>query len=293
MNYQIYNADNLEILKDIPDKSIDAVVSDPPYEYLDHKLDKVNENKLELVKEFQRIVKDTGFVVMFGRGTAFYEYNVLLAQNGFKFKEEVIWDKRMMSSPYLPLSRIHETISIYGKKQAKIRKCRVPVEEIADNKTIDNIFRMILSTIKNKKGKQELIDYIVNDYQLDYNRVGKNKHHITTEINIRNADRGIIAFNTIIKGYIEQSIISMTSEHYQYQHPTQKPVRLMERLIQLVTDEEMTVLDPFMGGGSTGIACLNLNRHFIGIEIDAEYFKTAEKRLQDANNLWTENNSIK
>ena len=293
MNYSIYNADNIDILKTIPNESIDAVITDPPYEYLDHKLDKVNENKLELVKEFQRIVKDTGFVVMFGRGTAFYEYNVLLAQNGFKFKEEVIWDKRKNSSPFSSLNRIHETISIHGKKQSKIRKRRIPVEEIADNKTIDDIFRRILSTIKNKKGKQELIDYIVNDYQLDYNRVGKHKHQITTGINQRITDRGIQDFNIIIKGYIEQSIISMTSEHYQYQHPTQKPVRLMERLIQLVTDEEMTVLDPFMGGGSTGIACLNLNRHFIGIEIDTEYFNTAEKRLQDANNLWTENNSIK
>lgn len=288
MNYQIYNANNLEVLKDIPDKSIDAVVSDPPYEYLDHKLDKVNENKLELVKEFQRIVKDTGFVVMFGRGTAFYEYNLLLAQNGFKFKEEVIWDKRMNSSPLLPLSRRHESISISGKKQAKIRKCRVPVDEIADNETIDEMFQRILSAIKNKKGKQEFIDYIMNDFQLDYNLVHKGKHNIANGTNIKNANSAVLAFNTIIKGYVEQSIISIPPEHYKYEHPTQKPVRLMERLVQLVTDVEMTVLDPFMGGGSTGIACLNLNRHFIGIEIDAEYFNTAEKRLQDANNLWTE-----
>ena len=290
MNYQIYNTDNINILKTIPDKSIDAVVTDPPYEYLDHILDKVNENKLELVKEFQRIVKDTGFVVMFGRGTAFYEYNYLLSKNGFKFKEEIVWDKRYISSPVLALTRKHETISIYGKKQAKIRKRYIPYDETPDSKIIDGDIKRIISAINSKKGsKEELINYIMNDFQLDLNQISKRKHNIANVTNIKYANNAVLTFNTIIKGYVEQSIISIPPEHYKYEHPTQKPVRLMERLVQLVTDVEMTVLDPFMGGGSTGIACLNLNRHFIGIEIDAEYFKTAEKRLQDANNLWTEN----
>jgi site-specific DNA-methyltransferase (adenine-specific) len=67
-----------------------------------------------------------------------------------------------------------------------------------------------------------------------------------------------------------------------YEHPTQKPLKLMSRIIEKFTDEGDTILDPFMGSGTTGVACMNLNRKFIGMEIDAEYFKIAEKRISEA-----------
>ena len=65
-------------------------------------------------------------------------------------------------------------------------------------------------------------------------------------------------------------------------HPTQKPVALLEYLIRTYTNEGETVLDFTMGSGSTGVACINTNRNFIGIELDAGYFKIAEKRIEDA-----------
>ncbi len=64
-------------------------------------------------------------------------------------------------------------------------------------------------------------------------------------------------------------------------HPTQKPVSIMERFIRLSTNESDTVLDPFMGSGSTGVACKNLNRNFIGIELDEKYFDIAKKRINE------------
>ena len=64
-------------------------------------------------------------------------------------------------------------------------------------------------------------------------------------------------------------------------HPTQKPVALLEYLIKTYTLEWETVLDNCMGSGSTGVACKNLNRNFIGIELDPEYFKIAEKRINE------------
>lgn len=65
-------------------------------------------------------------------------------------------------------------------------------------------------------------------------------------------------------------------------HPTQKPVKLLRHFIQIATNEEAIILDPFMGVGSTGIAALELNRKFIGIEIEQEYFEAAQKRLEQA-----------
>ena len=65
-------------------------------------------------------------------------------------------------------------------------------------------------------------------------------------------------------------------------HPTQKPVPLLEYLIKTYTNEGETVLDNCMGSGSTGVACVNTNRNFIGIELDEKYFKVAEGRIKDA-----------
>jgi site-specific DNA-methyltransferase (adenine-specific) len=69
-------------------------------------------------------------------------------------------------------------------------------------------------------------------------------------------------------------------------HPTQKPVALMEYLIKTYTNEGMTVLDNCMGSGTTGVACANLNRNFIGIEQDAAYFKIASERIAEARLAW-------
>jgi DNA modification methylase len=66
-------------------------------------------------------------------------------------------------------------------------------------------------------------------------------------------------------------------------HPTQKPQKLIERLIIASSNEDDVVLDPFMGGGSTGVACKNLNRNFIGIEIDEKYFNIEKERIES---LW-------
>ena len=64
-------------------------------------------------------------------------------------------------------------------------------------------------------------------------------------------------------------------------HPTQKPVALLEYLIKTYTNEGETVLDNCMGSGSTGVACINTNRNFIGYELDEKYFEIAEKRLNE------------
>lgn len=71
----------------------------------------------------------------------------------------------------------------------------------------------------------------------------------------------------------------MSSSVQEKEHETQKPVELMEILIKLVSSEHHTVLDMFMGSGTTGVACVGLNRKFIGIELDAGYFKIAKERI--------------
>lgn len=78
-----------------------------------------------------------------------------------------------------------------------------------------------------------------------------------------------------------KTLLSVPNIHGTKFHPTEKPVSLMEILIDNSTKDNETVLDPFMGSGSTGIACINTKRKFIGIELDQNYFNIAKKRIED------------
>lgn len=88
-----------------------------------------------------------------------------------------------------------------------------------------------------------------------------------------------------VKGYFPTDIISFPCIFHTNEkqvHPTQKPVLLLEYLIRTYTNEGETVLDPTMGSGSTGVACVNTDRRFIGMELDAGYFQIAQERIQAA-----------
>lgn len=82
--------------------------------------------------------------------------------------------------------------------------------------------------------------------------------------------------------YYPTNIIEILSDRAGKVHPTQKPVALMEYLIKTYTNEGMTVLDNCMGSGTTGVACMNTNRRFIGIEQDSAYCAIAHKRITEA-----------
>lgn len=281
-NITIQKGDCCELIKKLPDGSVDAIITDPPYLYLkNQKLDKPFDEET-FFSEAKRVLKRRGFVVMFGRGTAFYRWNTRLADLGFTFKEEVIWNKRLISNIFSSLNRVHETISIYALDGGSINKVRIEyMEKRIDNMPllVDNIKR-IARLINKPFGLEKILNYLENEETGIDNNV-KNKYKIVGEKKY-NVNRTCHVIKTIKDGLRESDIISLTSNHYTMQHPTQKPVRLMERLMALVTQEGDLVLDPFMGSGSTGIACINTGRRFIGYEIDDEYFGIAKRRLEEA-----------
>lgn len=281
-NITIQKGDCCELIKKLPDGSVDAIITDPPYLYLkNQKLDKPFDEET-FFSEAKRVLKRKGFIVMFGRGTAFYRWNTRLADLGFSFKEEVIWNKRLTNNMFSPLNRVHETISIFTLDGGSINKVRIEyMEKRIDNMPllVDNIKR-IARLINKPLGLEKILNYLENEETGIDNNV-KNKYKIVGEKKY-NVNRTCHVIKTIKDGLRESDIISLTSNHYTMQHPTQKPVRLMERLSALVTQEGDLVLDPFMGSGSTGIACINTGRRFIGYEIDDEYFGIAKGRLEEA-----------
>ena len=95
----------------------------------------------------------------------------------------------------------------------------------------------------------------------------------------KSGDRCANVMQGISVGMNEKDIIKEARDHYTAIHPTQKPVRLLERLLNLVCRDNVTVLDPFSGSGSTSVACINTNRKFIGMELDENYFGVAKNRI--------------
>lgn len=368
---ELMHGDCINLLSQIPDGCIDAIITDPPYGYLKNQKLDISFNEAVFFSEAKRVLKPAGFIVLFGRGAAFYRWNTTLADLGFLFKEEVIWNKVQTTSPVLPLSRVHEAVSIHCKGKGKINKVRVPYLEMkghdigaiktdikrlmsvfSNNKSLDAVrayletsarddrqhiptmSKNIISVRKNvssgdrvcncmqsiKEGFTEksiiqtpsydkeseakhftshtgvingcgrdvaTIDMIERGLREKsiinfYNERHTAKHTIATSKRMKDADRDYLTMQAIAEGCVEKSIMQQGREHYTMQHPTQKPVRLMERLMALVTQEESLVLDPFMGSASTGVACINTGRKFIGMELDDEYFDIAKKRLETA-----------
>lgn len=277
---KIYNEDCTIGMKLIPDGCIDCVLTDPPYLYLKgHKLDRPFDEEL-FFNEVRRILKPDGFIAMFGRGTAFYRWNTMLAQLGFVFKEEVVWDKCRTVSPLNNLSRRHETLSIHCKTvNGKVKRIKVPTEEVTSDRLVVENARRIISFIRNND-----IEVLKNKLSTinTYDRQRKSKNYVTYSSSFPARERNLDTFLAIKMGSNERDVMCVPGVHYKTLHPTQKPVRLIERIMSLITDEGNVVLDPFMGSGTTAIAAMNLGRNFIGFEIDEEYYELSQRRVADS-----------
>ena len=238
--------DCLEVMKDIPDGSVDMILCDLPYGVLN----KQNKNAKwdsvipfePLWEQYKRIIKYNGAIVLFGSGMFTSD---LIQSNRKMWKYNLIWKKGNRPTGFLnakkqPL-RIHEDICVFYKKQP-----------------------------------------IYNPQFTYENKVhSRGKAGNSLENQGRNGCYGNFSMTPAILTNEKYpiSIIDIDKEHQQTYHPTQKPVALLEYLIKTYTNEGETVLDNAMGSGSTGVACKNTNRNFIGIELDEKYFKIAEERI--------------
>jgi len=321
-----------EKIKEIEDNSISIILTDPPYLYLKNQKLERQFNEVEFFKQCKRVLKNDGFVILFGRGTSFYKWNTILADLNFKFKEEIIWDKSQSSSPLMNISRVHETVSIHTLGDGIINKVKIPYLEmkkhdipsiIQDIKRLKSVFTQpnsldavnkfietnlrdssdlmnensvtTKSTSRQKKLEKE--DRCVSVLRSLKNGMNEKtiirtdrvncekftKHSVTTD-NRQTGDRCVNVVQSVEFGLNEKSIIKQVRDHYTSIHPTQKPVKLIERLLNLVLKENDNVLDPFAGSFAVGVACYNLGLNFTGIEIDKEYFELGKKRIAELTN---------
>jgi site-specific DNA-methyltransferase (adenine-specific) len=135
--------------------------------------------------ECKRVLRNDGFIALFGRGTSFYRWNTRLAEMGFVFKEEIVWDKRYTTAPCIALSRIHETISIHTKKTGKIRRSKVPYIEQKqfDIESIVNDVKRIKSAINSEAGLNKVLAFLQGGELYTYERT--NRHLVTQQAGIK------------------------------------------------------------------------------------------------------------
>jgi len=237
---ELIQGDCLEEMAKLESKSIDMVMTDPPYGTTACKWDSII--PLEpMWEQLKRLIRPNGAIVM----TASQPFtSVLTCSNIEMFSYEWIWVKSkitgVLNAKKMPV-RKHESILVFS-----------------DNKAtgVYNAQGLIACDIKRK----DKVKHSSDNY-------GK---------------RGGVEYTQKYTNW-PRDVLEIKSEGKTV-HPTQKPVALMEYLIKTYTNEGDTVLDFTMGSGTTGVACKNLNRSFIGIEKDDEYFKIAKNRIEKAVN---------
>ena len=233
----------LEKMKEIPDKSIDMILCDLPYGTTACKWDTIIPFDL-LWEQYNRIIKNNCAIVLFGN-EPFTSKLINSNIKGFKYRWD--WNKKIPSgmgyAKYRPMQQTEDIVVFTYRGE----RCIYYPQMIKRDTPIKSGGNTIGARVYNKfKCIEEGIEY----------KKTYNYKYPTT----------LIEFDKVRRGGL---------------HPTEKPIPLLKYLIKTYTKEYETVLDNCMGSGSTGVACIETGRNFIGIELDEKYFKIAQERINN------------
>ena len=293
---QLYNGDCLELMKNIPDGSVDLVLTDPPYGTVkgmpidgwkrkedcaewDSTLDTET-----MFAEISRVLRPNGKAVLFSQ-EPYTSRLIISAIPSLPFAYRAMWYKNVHANALLAKSAMvsrYEDVCVFtcskGGGEAfdymasELEKSGLSVKDI--NKLIGtsgmagHYFAKSSQFALPTREKYEKLQ-TTGFWQRPYDEL---------------KEKTIPVFNLWQGGKSKSNVLEYAKDNDGY-HPTQKPVKLLEDLIQTYSNEGNTVLDFTMGSGSCGVASVNTNRNFIGIELDKGYFDIAEKRINEAQNI--------
>lgn len=236
----IEQGDCLQLMQQIPDKSIDMILCDLPYGTTACKWDSIIPIE-SLWKEYNRIIKENGAIILFGSEPF---TSVLICSQIKLFRYDLVWDKQkgcdFLNANRKPL-KAHENILVFYKKSPTYNKqywYSTPYKKVNGNRKQSSVYH--------------------ESHDVDTESLDGKRNPLSILSFPRDGDRV---------------------------HPTQKPVALLEYLIRTYTQEGDTVLDNCMGSGSTCVAAVHTRRHYIGFELDPNYFEIAWARLDEAERI--------
>ena len=325
--FELWHGDCLELMKNIPDGSVDLVLTDPPYGTTACKWDSVIPFE-PMWEQLNRIIKPNGIIALFANqpftstlissNIANYKYNWVWLKNrgtGFQYAksqpmrqtEDICIFNKILNDTVANNS-VFDDIKAYfyeQREQSGLRLCdftkllgnnmaghyftrgiqwSLPTERDYQKLQTTGFFCKPYSELKSMydiaKASIETSKVIYNPQMIKLDKPVKYKKasSCNTIGGIENKKEYYWVDETYPTNVLEFAKVSKPT------HPTQKPVALLEYLIRTYTNEGETVLDFTAGSGSTGVACVNPNRRFIGIELDEGYFNIAKKRIEEAVN---------
>jgi site-specific DNA-methyltransferase (adenine-specific) len=300
--FQLYNEDCLDKLKVLEDNTIDCVITDPPYfidkfdsnwsieklhndkpnSHIKHlpkgmKFDKKQVKKLyEFYLEFSKLLfqkmKPGAYFLSFSSPRLYHAVAMAIEIAGFEIRDMINWTYTQNMPKGMSILHLIDKLKIEEPEKLKLK------EEYKDFKTpmIKSCFEPICVAMKPIS-----VTFLQNELNfktglIDFsNKVGIEKNKVQANVITTDEFNEIYDKNFLIpKATKEEKGINNT-------HLTVKPINLLEHLVKIFSKTDSLVLDPFMGSGTTGIACKNLNRKFIGIEINEEYYNIAVTRINE------------
>ena len=251
MTYKLKQGNCLELMREIPSGKVDMILCDLPYQMTACKWDTVIPFE-PLWEQYKRVIKKNGAIVLFGSQPF---TTLLIWSNLNDFKYQWVWEKSKGSNfthaKNMPI-KLHEDICVFSG--GKIGH-EVQLGNKRMNYNPQGLIKVDKAWSRPKKYDSE--------HGLD-----RPSHSLDRVIEFENYPRSVLRFGN-------------SDNRERGLHPTQKPVALCEYLIKTYTNEGEWVLDNCMGSGTTGVACMNTNRNFIGIEQDEKYFQIAKQRIVD------------
>ncbi|MGN0552005.1 MAG: DNA-methyltransferase [Oscillospiraceae bacterium] len=241
----LWQGDCLELMKAIPNESVDMILCDLPYGVTSRNQWDCIIPFEQLWEAYHRVVKDNGAIVLNCQQPFTTQ---LISSNLKEFKYCWVWYKK-------------QTTGFLNAKKQPLRNCEDIAVFYKKQPTYNPEMRKGKRVLKNTGGGST--NYNEFTYMPRYSEM-----------------------------YYPTTLLEIPLPRYKGGHPTQKPVALCEYLIKTYTNEGETVLDNCMGSGTTGVACVNTNRRFIGIELNEQYFKTAEERINHAKSIMKRDDNI-
>ena len=305
--FELWHGDCLELMKNIPDGSVDLVLTDPPYgtmkgAALDGWKNQTTEwdtaiEPIKIFEQISRILRPNGKAVLFSQ-EPYTSRLITSAIPSLPFAYRAMWYKNVHANALLAKSAMvsrYEDICIFSKFGYDFAH-----ENPAREYLLKELFESGLKTCKDvnrflgtaSSGGGMASHYFAKGFQFGIPTKEKYKKLQETgrfelswdelnEIYQSHKNKTPSVFNLWQGGKSKSNVLEYKKDNDGY-HPTQKPVALLEDLIQTYSNEGNAVLDFTMGSGSTGVACVNTNRRFIGIELDDGYFNIAKKRIEEA-----------
>ena len=292
-NIQLYNGDCLELMKNIHDGSVDLVLTDPPYGVITkstHDLKGWQNKNIKwdssisaekIFADIDRVLRPNGKCVLFSQEP--YTSELIAKQiPSLPFSYRAVWVKNNAGNVLgckQNMVSYFEDICIFSCSKgggevaeymkSELEKSGLTVKKINEllgtSAMASHYFRAGCQFALPTKEKYEKLQ-TTGFWQRPYDEL---------------KEKTMTVFNLWQGGKSKSNVLEYKKDNDGY-HPTQKPVALLEDLIQTYSNEGNTVLDFTMGSGSTGVACVNTNRRFIGIELDEGYFNIAKERIEKA-----------